>query len=240
MPTSKKKKNDKLWRVLKTIGIILCVAILIYFLIQGRHYFTRRTVRQIQHLITSYGSWSPLVIIALILLSTVVPPLPIPIPLVEIVAGLIFGFWKGFFVVWVSQLVSSLAAFYMAKLLNRNFLKKFLENHVVSLYKQYLNTEGPLAVLITRATMSAPFNVVSFLAGISQINVWIFSVATIIGTIPEAFLYTGIGAIFKIHRFRLLYVFILSVVISLLGPVISYFMIRYIQHRREKNRKKKT
>jgi len=178
--------------------------------------------------------------VGLILLSTVIPPLPIPIPLVEIVSGLIFGFWKGFLVAWISQFISSLSAYYMAKFLKRSFLNKFLENHVVSLYKQYLNTEGPLAILITRATMSAPFNVVSFLAGISQINVLIFSGATLLGTIPEALLYTAIGAIFKIHRFRVLYIFILSVAISLIGPVISYFMIRHIQHRKGRNKKKKT
>jgi len=239
MPAVKQKKNDKLRRVLKTIGIILGIAILVYFLIQGRHYFTRRSIRQIERLVTSYGSWSPLVIVALIVISTVIPPLPIPIPLVEIVSGLIFGFWKGFIVVWISQFISSLSAYYMARFLKKSFLKKFLENHVVSLYKQYLNTEGPLAILITRATMSAPFNIVSFLAGISQINVWIFSGATIIGTIPEVLLYTAIGAIFKIHRFRVLYIFILSVAISLLGPIISYFMIRHIQRQRGKNTKKK-
>jgi uncharacterized membrane protein YdjX (TVP38/TMEM64 family) len=181
-----------------------------------------------QTAITSYGSWSPLAIIFLIVISTVIPPLPLPIPLIEIASGLIFGFGEGFLLVWISQIIGSLGAFVMTRMLGKSIFRRVLDNRVFNFYRRYIHTKGPLAIFTIRATMASPFNVVSFLAGLTDMRILNFTVATVLGTIPEAVLFSFIGSLLQSMRLRLWYVFILTVLLSAIGPVLMYLESRYL------------
>ncbi len=229
--------NKKIRRLMTGLAIIITLAVLIYIIVQGRHYFSRRGIIRLQSFITPYGSFSPLVIVLLIVLSTVIPPLPLPIPLIEMAAGLMFGFWQGCLLVWFSQILSSILAFGITRFIGKRLFNKFLNNHFLLLYQRYIHKKGPLAIFITRATMSAPFNIVSFLAGLTQMSTLSFSTATTLGTIPESLLYPFIGSIIRHVRLKLWYIFIIVVILGAVGPIFTYFMIKRLEPTPAKHKK---
>jgi uncharacterized membrane protein YdjX (TVP38/TMEM64 family) len=107
----------------------------------------------------------------------------------------------------------------------------FLNNRLFNFYKDYIHKNGPRAIFICRLTLAAPFNIVSYLAGLTQMNIISFSLATILGTIPEAALFTFVGSILKHTRLRLWYIFILAVIIGSAGTILMFLMMKLLQSR---------
>lgn len=220
------KKSRNLRKAIYIIGIIIFIALIIYLAYEGRQYFSRHEIRLIRISVTSFGSWTPLAIFGLIFINTMIPPLPIPAPLIEVVAGVTLGFWEGFFVVWISQIITSCSAFIVTRLIGRKFFNKFIENKLFTSYRNFVKEKGSKAVLITRLTMSAPFNFVSFFAGVTSMSFAGFSLATILGTVPESIIYTFIGSILRRTHLSLFYVLILTVATAIVGPTITFFAFR--------------
>ncbi len=207
------------------VGITLLVIIGLIFFFKGKHPFSRRVLNEIQENINSFGDFSPIAVVGLTLISTAIPPLPLPVPLIEIASGLVFGFWQGFFYSLLAQVISSLFAFYLARYFAKRILKRFIKYEFLEFYIKYLQRSGPRAVLITRAAMVAPFNVVSYLAGLTEMRVTSFFAATLIGCIPEAAIYAFIGSVIKTTHVRLWYVFVAVLILGGLGLIATYVMI---------------
>jgi len=230
MPKFLRRKNVR--TILKIVGIILGIALVVYLIFAGRHYFTRRGIRQIQNMAKSYGVFSPLVIFFLIFISTVIPPLPIPTPLVEMAAGYLYGFLPAFFIVWMSQIISSVSAYTISRFVGKRFFKKVLKNPIITSYQSYIKKHGSTAVFIARSTLSSPFSIVDILAGLSNIPFWSFALATALGTIIESVLYSFIGSFIHTSRLRLWFVFILVVILGVLGPILTIAMTKVIKPKR--------
>ncbi len=199
---------------------------IIFIAFHGQRYFSRREIRLLDTQISSFGQISPLIVLSLILLSTLIPPLPLPVPLIEIATGLIFGFWPGFFLVWVSQIISSSLAFFLSRIFGKRLFKNILTSHIWDFYRRYLEKKGAMAVFITRMTMAAPFNIVSYLAGLTQMKTDQFLTATILGTIPESILFTIIGVQLKNIHIRLWYLFIALIILGVLGITGIFIIMR--------------
>jgi uncharacterized membrane protein YdjX (TVP38/TMEM64 family) len=227
MDLSKKLRKVNIESWLFIILTLVIVAVTVYFVWHGQNEFNRHEVRQIRILIQSYGFWSPLVVVFLVFLSTAIPPLPLPVPLVELAAGVAFGFWEGFLVIWFSQVFSSLFAFYISRFFRKGIFARFLENKRWSWYQNYLDQKGFWAILITRSTMSAPFNIISFLAGLSTIGTWNFLLATALGTIPESVLYSFIGS--RLRQLRVNFTLLTFLVIGtgIVGFLFTLLMMRF-------------
>lgn len=163
----------------------------------------------------------------LILISTVVPPLPLPIPLVEIAAGLAFGFWEGAVLVWFAQVFSSLTAFGASRYFGKRILS-VLNNRIFNLYRQYLNRRGLVAVFLIRMAMAAPFNVISYLAGMTQMKIFSFTLATALGVIPEVVLFTFLGSQFRSVHLNLGHVVILIVGAGAAGSALAFLTMRFL------------
>lgn len=222
------RNNSTVRKILLIIAIIIGLILLVYLIVQGRHYFNRRGIRQMQTIINSYGSWAPFALVFSIVISTIIPPLPLPIPLIEMAAGLIFGFGEGFLLVWFSQIIASVAAFVMTRIIGKSIFRRILENRIFNFYRRYIHNKGPLAIFTIRATMASPFNVVSFLAGLTQMGILQFTVATVLGTVPESLLFSYVGSLLQHMRLRLWYIFILTVLLSAIGPILMYLESRYL------------
>ncbi|MGD0523414.1 MAG: VTT domain-containing protein [Candidatus Microgenomates bacterium] len=229
-----KTKKPNYRKILLIAGGIILAIVVVIIILNGRHYFSRRSIRQIRQFVSSYGTWSPLAVFFLILISTVIPPLPLPVPLVEIASGVLFGFWWGFIVTWVSQIGSSLVAFAISRLFRKSFLGKFLNIKILSAYKNFLEKKGATAVFITRVTMAAPFNVTSYLAGFTHMKLWKFLLATVFGTITETALYAFVGSKLRGSHFNLWYLFIIVVATSVIGYILTYLVVHFSQPKNSK------
>lgn len=218
-----------LFRLILAVVAVLAALALLYFLIaHGQQYFSLQSIREMGLVIRSFGILSPLAVIFLVILSTIVPPLPLPIPLIEIAAGAIFGFWPGFFLIWFSQVFSSLIAFEISRVFRQLFFSRVFDRKIWRLYQQYLDRKGPVAVLIIRTAMAAPFNIISYLAGLTHMKTLSFTVMTALGTILESVLFVFVGTQLRNIHLSLWYLFILMVVLGALGSLLTFLMMKFL------------
>jgi uncharacterized membrane protein YdjX (TVP38/TMEM64 family) len=221
-----KHKNFK-----KVVIAILVILVLVglFFLLRNHNILNRRVFRQFQKYILSFGIWAPLIIILMIILGTVIPPLPLPTPLIELTAGVVFGFWKGWFIIWFGQIISSFIAFGMVRFFNKTFVSKWLNNRRWDFYNDFLNRKGTSAILITRGTMTSPFNIISFLSGISSISPLSFLWATAVGVIPETVLYSLVGSQLRALHIRFVWLSAAVLIIGLVGFGVTFLTTAYLK-----------
>jgi len=213
------KKHQKLL----FISLIIVIAVVAaYFLFHSSNYFNRRGIRQIRNYIQSFGIFSPMIVIFLVFLSTAIPPLPLPVPLIELVSGVVFGFIGGALIIWISQIVASVFAFYIAKFFRKKFFgMSIIKDKKWNFYREYLNKKGAFAIFLIRFAMAAPFNIISYLAGLTQISFLNFIFATALGTIPESLLYSFIGSQIRTLHIKIFYLSILVILIGSIGFIFT-------------------
>jgi uncharacterized membrane protein YdjX (TVP38/TMEM64 family) len=199
------------------------VIISVYSVIVTRQFFVGNNVGQLEPQIKSFGVWAPFIIFGLIFLCIVIPPFPLPIPPLEIIAGATIGFVPGIILVWSSQFASSLFAYWLTEYIPKSFVKNIIGNRFYKPYKKFIEKRGVLAVFVVRATMIAPFSI-SYLAGLSKVNFKGFTLATALGIIPEALIFVYLGTIFA-HSLgiQFWYIFIVFVAIGVI-PIILWLI----------------
>ncbi len=236
-------KNNKYQKLFLFFLLAIVIGISIYFFFHGINLLNRREVRQTRSYIQSFGVFSPFMVVFLIFLSTAIPPLPLPVPLVELAAGVVFGFIEGALIIWISQVGSSVFAFYIARIFRKKFFGiDIIENNRWDFYKSYLNKKGAFAVFLIRFVMAAPFNIISYLAGLTQMSILRFTVATAFGTIPESLLYSYLGSQIRTLHIKLVYLSILVIIIGSIGFVFTLILMFLLRPQRshEKNTGKLT
>ena len=212
-------KRENIYKIIIVLALILTITASVYAIINGRHYFSRRNLRQLENEIKSFGIWSPLAIFGIIFLDILIPPLPIPIPLVEIIAGVILGFWPGAILIWVTQLISSITAFSLSKRIGKFFINGIMKNRIFGFYQQFIKKRGTFAVFVIRATMSAPFSI-SYMAGLMQMNALGFTVAILLGAIPEVVIFVYLGTLIQQTHIRLWYILITLVILGTIPLIV--------------------
>lgn len=221
------RKMFKKHRTLIILTIcITIVVLLVIFISQGKNPVSRGSIRFIRSLIRSFGNFSGVAVIFLITLSTMIPPLPLPVPLIEIAAGLVFGFIPGFLICWIGQIISSLIAFYFARYFGKRVLNRLTKNKFFESYREYLTEKGPLAIFIVRATLANPFNIVSYLAGFTNMKVMNFLIPTILGSVTEALIFAFVGSRIRMFYFQLWYLFAFILITSAVGIIGTYIVIK--------------
>lgn len=211
--------KDRVYKIITIIAFILIIAVSIYVILNGREYFEDRNIGQLIAQVKQFGNWMPIALFGFILVTNLVPPLPIPVPLLEIAAGSIFGFWMGFVFIWISQIISSISAFYLSKFVSKLFLKKILQNRFFVFYNKFIEKRGAFAIFVIRAAMIAPFNM-GYLAGFSKISFLKFAIANALGLISESVIFTYFGSLIanKMH-FPVWDIFVILVVLAV-APVL--------------------
>jgi uncharacterized membrane protein YdjX (TVP38/TMEM64 family) len=223
--------HDTIYKIITIVAIILTVAFTAYAVIAGRQYFTRHGVRVLATQIKQFGILAPFAIIGLLILCTLVPPIPIPTPLIEMVAGTVFGFWPGVLLIWVAQMLASIAAYVFSKYLAKYVLKKIMAAGYLDFYQNFLNSHGAWAVFVIRATLSAPFNI-SFLAGLMNMPFMRFFWGTAFGVLTESMIFPYIGTLLIGRvRFRLWYVLVILAVLGVV-PLLITMVIKLIKKKK--------
>jgi uncharacterized membrane protein YdjX (TVP38/TMEM64 family) len=218
-------KKQVVYRLVIVLAIILAVVVTVYSILITRQFFVGTDLAQLGSQIKGFGIWAPLVTFGLIFLCIIVPPFPLPIPPIEIIAGALFGFVPGVILVWLAQFTASLTAFDLTENVPDSFLGHVLGSRFSVPYKKFIERRGAFAVFVARATMTAPFSV-SYLAGLSKVKFKGFAIATALGIIPEVVIFVYSGSL-VIHYLGLdfWYVFIIFIVIGI-TPVLIWLAIK--------------
>lgn len=191
-------------KIITLISVILMVIISYYI-------FKIFTPEKIRNIIQGYGKNASFIYI---LLFSILPIFFFPVPILAIVAGISFGLFEGVLYTMIGAMINSSIMFVMAK--------KFAKDKVVELFKTKISEKwynkmiaieknnGFLIIFLLRLLPIAPYNVINYLSGLTEISFLRYSLATFLGIIPGTFVFLNVGD-------KAINVYSVEFVISLLG-----------------------
>jgi len=141
------------------------------------------------------GMSGPLLLMLLMILAVVVGPIPtLPI---SAASGLVYGVSTGTAIAVSGALAGSIIAFYLARVLGREAVRRKLgDNPVFSATgsQRFLF----MAVTLTRLIPLFSFALISYAAGVTAISFWRYALATTLGMLPMTFVFAGLGHSFEL------------------------------------------
>jgi uncharacterized membrane protein YdjX (TVP38/TMEM64 family) len=145
-------------------------------------------VRALKEFILSFGWWAPAVSAFLMILQTLIAPLPAFV--LAIANAMVFGLFWGCLLTCGSALVAALIAFHLSRWLGRPFVQRWRRARPMdALFERY----GAWGILVLRLFPIVSFDFVSFAAGVTAIRAKHFALATFVGMLPAAIAYSLLG-----------------------------------------------
>ena len=217
------KKSFLRDRILLFLGVIAVVAL--YFLYAPFRAFLKEVFRvfatgdfqKLKDFVASYGPYAAAISFLLMVLQSVVAPLPAF--LITFANAALFGFWKGALLSWSSAMVGAALCFFIARSLGREAVEKLTSKGALKNIDDFFKRHGKQSILIARLLPFISFDIVSYAAGLSSVSFLGFWVATGLGQLPATLVYSYVGGFLtggaKLLVTGLLILFALSFLIGL-------------------------
>ena len=191
------KKSFLRDRILLFLGVIAVVAL--YFLYAPFRAFLKEVFRvfatgdfqKLKDFVASYGPYAAAISFLLMVLQSVVAPLPAF--LITFANAALFGFWKGALLSWSSAMVGAALCFFIARSLGREAVEKLTSKGALKNIDDFFKRHGKQSILIARLLPFISFEIVSYAAGLSSVSFLGFWVATGLGQLPATLVYSYVG-----------------------------------------------
>ena len=205
--------------------LLLTILIFTYFFIEPFRLLVNQAVFILKNVdvqlakdyILSFGIWAPIMSFFLMILQSIVAPLPAFI-LTFANAGL-FGWINGAILSWTSSMAGAILCFWIARFYGRDVVEKLTSKGTLKSVDDFFSKYGNYAVLIARLLPFISFDIVSYAAGLTKMRFWSFVLATGIEQLPATLVYSYIGGMLtgatKTFVTGLLILFALSAIIAL-------------------------
>lgn len=148
-------------------------------------------VESAREYILSFGVLAPAVSFMLMVLQSLIAPLPAFI-LTFANAGL-FGWVNGAILSWSSAMAGAALCFFLARYLGRDFVEKLTSKSAVEKVDEFFKEYGKYTILVCRLLPFISFDIVSYAAGLTSMGFWPFFLATGVGQLPATIVYSYIG-----------------------------------------------
>ncbi|SMC23795.1 Uncharacterized membrane protein YdjX, TVP38/TMEM64 family, SNARE-associated domain [Clostridium acidisoli DSM 12555] len=203
---------------LKYIGIVVVVIIILLSIFRFRNILPNINPKYLRHYILRYGKFSSLVFIIIYSLRPIV--LIIPASLLSIIAGNIFGSFYAFIFSMIGCFFSATLAFFLGRALGKPFVDKILKGKTLKIDSE-LEKRGFLIMFLMRLSFVFPYDALSYASGLTKVKYKDFIMGTILGIIPEMFIYSYIGRNLGKHTIKRIFVpIIIMIIIALLANYI--------------------
>jgi len=201
---------------------------LIFICPQSRNYFfdlvglfQSLDIDKIKEYILSFGVLAPLISFLLMVFQAILAPLPAF--LITFANAALFGWVYGAALSWASAMVGALLCFYIAQFLGRDVVEKLTSKMALESVDAFFERHGVYAILIARLLPFISFDVVSYAAGLTSMELRSFLVATGIGQLPATLVYSYVGGMLtgdaKTAVYGLLILFSVTILIYLIKRV---------------------
>ncbi|MGB4068961.1 MAG: TVP38/TMEM64 family protein [Nitrospira sp.] len=137
------------------------------------------------------GPLAPLLLIGSMACAVVIPPIP-SLPL-DLAAGAVFGPFYGALYAIIGAEIGAIGCFLLARALGRDALSKLLK--VETVFCQMCTDHQLMGLMFfARLIPVFSFDVVSYGAGLTNISLKAFALATLVGMAPPTFAFTYLGS----------------------------------------------
>ncbi|GAA1148597.1 TVP38/TMEM64 family protein [Nesterenkonia lutea] len=148
------------------------------------------SVEELQSRIEAYG-WAGW--LAFVLLYAVVAMTPIPVTIMAVSGGVIFGVLEGSLLSVIGVLVGCWAAYHLARALGTEAVRRLLGSHAETV-ETHLEDTGFQAVCALRLMPGVPYWPVNYGSGAFGVSQRDFVVASVISTVPGQVSLVALGA----------------------------------------------
>lgn len=111
-------------------------------------------------------------------------------------AGAVYGFWWGTLLVMLGSVLGAQINFFTSRYLLRDWISRKLRGRPRLLaLDRAIERKGWQVVFVSRLSPIVPHSLVSYIAGLTGIGVWRFSIASLVGFLPISAAYSYGGAL---------------------------------------------
>ncbi len=170
--------------------IVLAILIAISVVLLNKYNFLKGYgPEEIRDFIQEKGVLAPIIYVVLL---SLLPLLLFPDSVLVIAGGMIFGLFKGTVLTSIGSLVGGIIAFLISRVFGSKVVRKIIKKDIV-LFEKYKGYSGFFLILMLRLIPLFPFKVVSYSAGLTDMKLRDFCLATVIGSLPGIIVYTNLG-----------------------------------------------
>ena len=189
---------------------------------------TGQAVRALRDQLLSFGAWAPVVSALLMVLQSVIAPLPAFV--ITFANGLLFGWAWGALLSWSAAMVGAWVCFWIARSLGRPVVERLVGgSHALEVSDLFFERWGPWAILVCRLLPFVSFDLISYGAGLTPVSQRRFLVATGLGQLPATLLYSYLGQHLSGSVQVLFWVFSVTLALFVLGAVLGPRYIRRLR-----------
>lgn len=165
--------------------------------------------------LTAAGPWAPFGFILLMIVSVVILPIP-SLPL-DMAAGATFGVVLGTAYAVIGAEIGAIISFLIGRAVGREALARLFRTDVI-FCERCSDRHLAIFVFASRLLPIFSFDLISYGAGLTNMSVRAFAVATLIGMIPPTFALTALGGSVLAGEWLLLLLGLAMVAFFLLVP----------------------
>lgn len=176
-------------RVQTQLLVLLFAAVLVVAIPPVRHTLGRGLallatgqLGQFQHYLLSLGAWAPATSIALMTAEALL--VPVPVTIIMVANGLVFGLWPGVLVSLAGGLTGALAAYSIGRWLGRALVERILPAPSLREADRLMAKYGGWAVVLERWIPGVPGDPVSYASGLTRMSFLKFAALTAAGLVP--------------------------------------------------------
>ena len=192
-----KKKINIGSKIILLMALLCCV--LAYFFISAVNQifnkifvmFASGDFTEVKQFISSYGVYAASISFALMVLQSIVAPLPAFV--LTFANANLFGWWQGAILSWSSAMAGAAVCFYIARILGRDVAERLTSKTGLKQIDEFFEKYGNNTILICRLLPFVSFDYVSYAAGLTSMSFWDFFIATGIGQLPATIVYSYVG-----------------------------------------------
>jgi uncharacterized membrane protein YdjX (TVP38/TMEM64 family) len=178
--------RDLTWEnVLQSLSLIAVVLVMIWLAFNVK----LPSLESLRDQIASWGWAAPLVFVGI---YTVVALTPIPVTIMAVTGGVLFGVVEGSILSVVGSMLGSWAAYWLARLLGKSVVTRLLGS-LARTVQEHLDGGGFAAVFTLRVLPGMPYWPVNYGAGAFGVTQREFLVAALIGSVPGQVSLVAVG-----------------------------------------------
>jgi uncharacterized membrane protein YdjX (TVP38/TMEM64 family) len=176
-----------------TFIVLITISIALYVLLQQGDYLSFESLKQhregLKEIVDTHYSASLISFFAVYMTTAFFLPGAIAL---SIAGGFLFGVWVGALTVIAGATAGALLAFLSSRYLVRDVIQERFKDHL-KVFNSEIGAHGAHYLFFLRIVPLMPFFVVNYLAGATMMSPLTFSLATVAGMAPGAFVFAFAG-----------------------------------------------
>lgn len=231
-------ENQKIkWKGKIALILIAVAAILVYVLVPSVNAWINKVLAtfatgdftDVRVFVESYGTYAAAVSFFLMVLTSVVAPLPAFV--ITFANASLFGWWQGAILSWSSAMAGAALCFAIGRILGRDVVEKLTSKAGLQQIDEFFEKHGKQSILIARLLPFISFDIVSYAAGLTSMGFLGFFAATGLGQLPATIVYSYVGGMLtggaKLFVTALLVIFALSIFVVLIKQIYNERQKKY-------------